>query len=128
MASQLAKVSVSASFSALFSAVLSLANRANQGASLSNGKEQTKSNRADLDKQLSLFLSRYASGDIEAHQIDELCQLHLNVLGGTELLRLDQDLALGFDPPWWHERELHSDFWRATKTSVRNWLREPDFT
>ncbi len=39
-------------------------------------------------------------------------------------MRLDQDLAFGWDPPWWDEYELHGDLWSLTRVALRNWLKE----
>jgi hypothetical protein len=49
--------------------------------------------------------------------------LRSGILHGSELMQLDQDLAFGWDPPWWKERELHDELWTITRLAVRNWLK-----
>jgi hypothetical protein len=51
--------------------------------------------------------------------------LRSGILHGSELMALDQDLAFGWDPPWWNERELHSELWSVTRVALRNWLKNP---
>ncbi len=54
--------------------------------------------------------------------------LRSGILHGSELMQLDQDLAFGWDPPWWNERELHEDLWGLTQVAPRNWLKEASAT
>jgi len=47
------------------------------------------------------------------------------ILHGSELMTIDQDVAFGWDPPWWNEHEMHEELWTVTRTAARNWLRNP---
>jgi hypothetical protein len=47
------------------------------------------------------------------------------ILHGSKLMQLDQGRALGSDPPWWNERELHEELWNLLRIAARNWLRNP---
>jgi hypothetical protein len=49
--------------------------------------------------------------------------LRSRIIHGSELMQLDQDLAFGWDPPWWNERELNEELWKLTQTAARNWLK-----
>jgi len=109
MASRQWNMSMSASFSALVSAVESLINARGPG---STGRFRT-------------FLERYAPGaSLEARR-NEMYDLRSGILHGSELMTLDQDLSFGWDPPWWNERELHEELWRMARQVLRNWLNNP---
>jgi hypothetical protein len=51
--------------------------------------------------------------------------LRSGILHGSGLMQLDQDLAFGWDPAWWNERELHDELWGLTRVAVRSWLKNP---
>jgi hypothetical protein len=51
--------------------------------------------------------------------------LQSDILHGSDLMKLDQDLAFGWDPPWWDERELHEELWGLARVAMRNWLKNP---
>ena len=40
-------------------------------------------------------------------------------------MTIDEDVAIGWDPPWWNEQELHEELWTFPRVVVRNWLRNP---
>lgn len=100
-------VSMSASFTALVSAVESLINKRGSGST----------------ERFRDFLERYAPGaSLEVRR--EMYDLRSGILHGSELITMDEDCAFGWDPPWWNERELQEELWRLTSTAVRNWLRD----
>ncbi len=41
-------------------------------------------------------------------------------------MQLDQDIAFGWDPPEWNERELYNELWSLTRIALRNWLKNPE--
>ena len=102
-------ISVSASFAALVSAVESLINTRGPGAT---GRFRD-------------FLERYAPGASLTARRNLMYDLRSGILHGSELMTIDQDIAFGWDPPWWNERELHGELWSMTRVAVRNWLRSP---
>jgi hypothetical protein len=109
MASRQWNISMSASFAALVSTVESLINTRGPG---STGQFQD-------------FFERYAPGSSLAARRSQMYDLRSGILHGSELMTIDEDIAFGWDPPWWNERELHEDLWKLTRIAVRNWLRDP---
>ena len=112
MASRQWNISVSASFAALVSAIESLINK--------RGKGSTARFRA--------FFEKYAPGAALNDRRNEMYDLRSGILHGSELMQLDQDLAFGWDPPWWNERELLEELWGITRVAMRNWLKDPPTT
>ena len=99
-------ISASASFASLVSAVESLTDR---------GRGATKGCRA--------FLNKYAPGESLRSHRNKMYKLRSDILHGSDLMQLDQDLAFGWDPPWLNQRELHKELWSLTRTALRNWLK-----
>ena len=60
-----------------------------------------------------------------AERRGEMYKLRSDILHGSELMQFDQDLAFGWDPPGWNERELYEDLWGLTRVALRNWLKDP---
>jgi hypothetical protein len=109
MASRQWHVSVSASFAALVSVIESLINTSGLGSA----------------KRFRSFLQTHAPGATHAARRNQMYDLRSGILHGSRLMRIDTDIALGWDPPWWDERELHEEMWTVTRVAVRNWLRNP---
>jgi len=51
--------------------------------------------------------------------------LRSKILHGSDLMQLDQGRAIGWDPPWWNEREMNWELWGLMRTAARNWLNDP---
>jgi hypothetical protein len=109
IASRQWSLSMSASFAALVSAVESLINR--------DGPGSTQRFRG--------FFETYAPGATVINRRNQMYRLRSNILHGSELMTMDQDVAFGWDLPWWNARELHEELWTVTRTVARNWLRNP---
>jgi hypothetical protein len=109
MASRHWTISMSASFAALVPTVESLINARGPG---STGRFRD-------------FFERYAPGASFAARRGQMYDLRSGILHGSELMTIDEDIAFGWDPPWWNERELHEELWKLTRIAVRNWLRDP---
>ena len=43
-------------------------------------------------------------------------------------MELDIGRVMGWDPPWWHERELHHELWSVTRIALRSWLKASAMT
>lgn len=124
MASRQWNISMSLSFTALVSAIEALT-------------EQGVAHRLhcpDCDKLIThespgaterfrAFLERYSAGTLDQTRRSQIYSLRSGILHGSNLMSLDFDLAHGWDPPWWNERELHADLWRVAEAALRNWLR-----
>jgi hypothetical protein len=101
--------SMSASFAALVSAVESLINQDGPGST----------------QRFRDFFETYAPGATLVTRRSRMYRLRSNILHGSELMAMDQDVAFGWDPPWLNERELHEELWTVTQTAARNWLLNP---
>ena len=76
-------------------------------------------------KNFKDFFETYAPGESWRKDRDDLYKLRSGILHGGQLMLVDQDLAFGWDPPWWKERELLSRLWPLTRLGIRNWLKNP---
>jgi hypothetical protein len=129
MASRQWNISVSAAFAALISAIESLTER---GVSHSFecpicGKP-TQHEVPGTTRRFKDFVDIYAPGATLEKRRDKMYSLRSGILHGSDLMQLDQDLAFGWDPPWWNERELHAELWSLTRIALRNWLKNPPTT
>jgi hypothetical protein len=51
--------------------------------------------------------------------------LRSDILHGSGLMEMDQDMPFGWSPPEQNERDLMRELWGLTKLSMRNWLKNP---
>ena len=126
MASRQWNISVSASFAALVSTIESLTERGKThhfDCPVCNVPYQHEVPGAT--ERFRAFFETYAFGGALRNRRSEMYKLRSGILHGSTLLQLDQDLAFGWDPPWWNERELHEELWVLTRVALRNWLRNP---
>ena len=127
MASRQWEVSMSLSFTALVSAVEALTDRGVQHKIHCPDCDKTVSHESPgATERFRAFLAHYAEGTLDKGRQSEIYALRSGILHGSSLITLDFDLAHGWDPPWWNERQLHSDLWRVTSAALRNWLRNLD--
>ncbi len=129
MASRQWNISVSASFAALVSAIESLTERGaiHQFKCPTCGKP-TQHEVPGATRRFKDFFDTYASGAAMAKRRADMYSLRSGILHGSKLMQLDQDLAFGWDPPWWNEHELHAELWGLTRFGLRNWLKNPPAT
>ena len=126
MASRQWTISVSASFASLVSTVESLTDRGivHRGyCKECNGHCQHEVPGAT--ERFRAFFEKYAPGASLRSRRSEMYSLRSGILHGSELMQLDQDIAFGWDPPWWNERELLEELWGLTRMALRNWLKNP---
>jgi hypothetical protein len=109
MASRQWNISMSASFTALVSAVESLFSTRGRGTTA----------------RFRHFVEQFAPGASLALRRKQMYELRSDILHGSGLMTIDQDTAFGWDPPNWHERELHEELWHLTRLIMRNWLKDP---
>jgi hypothetical protein len=129
MASRQWNTSVSASFASLVSAIESLTERGNRHRfQCSTCGESSQHEVPGATQRFRDFLGAYAPGATLAGRRNEMYRLRSDILHGSKLMRLDQDLALGLDPLEWGEGELHDELWGLTQIAVRNWLKNPPRT
>jgi len=129
MASRQWNISVSASFAALVSAIESLTERGDTHKSeCPICGNPTQHEVPGATRRFKDFFDIYAPGATLAKRRDDMYSLRSGILHGSDLMQLDQDLAFGWDPPWWNERELHAELWGLTRIALRNWLKNPPAT
>jgi [ribosomal protein S5]-alanine N-acetyltransferase len=124
MASRQWNTSVSASFAALVSAVESLTELGKihyHDCPTCGGKCQHEVPGAT--ERFRAFFEQYASGAGLRARRSKMYKLRSDILHGSQLMQLDQDLTFGWDPPWWNERELHEELWSVVNVALRNWLK-----
>ena len=68
------------------------------------------------------FLESFAGGSELTARRSEMYSLRSGILHGGKLMQLDEDIAIGWDPPWWNEKELHDELWHLTRVALRAWL------
>jgi hypothetical protein len=126
MASRQWNISMSASFASLVSAIESLTRRGEvHWFKCPKCGVDTQHEVAGATRRFRDFFDTYAPGAALAKRRNEMYSLRSGILHGSQLMQLDQDLARGWDPPWWDERELHEELWGLTRIALRNWLRNP---
>ena len=129
MASRQWKISVSASFAALVSAIESLTERGDiHKFECPICGNPTQHEVPGATRRFKDFFDIYAPGATLAKRRDGMYSLRSGILHGSDLMQLDQDLAFGWDLPWWNERELHAELWGLTRIALRNWLKNPPAT
>ena len=127
MASRQWTISISSSFASLVSAVESLTDRGVvHRVYCEECKGDCQHEVPGATERFRTFFERYAPGGAVRSRRSKMYSLRSGILHGSELMQLDQDLAFGWDPPWWDERELHEDLWGLTRVALRNWLKDPN--
>lgn len=126
MASRQWTISVSSSFASLVSAVESLTDRGTiHRVYCEQCKGHCQHEVPGATERFRAFFEEYARGAALRSRRTEMYSLRSDILHGNKLMQLDQDLAFGWDPPWWNERKLNEELWGLTRVAVRNWLRNP---
>lgn len=126
MAARQWTISVSSSLASLVSAVESLTDRG------TTHRVYCKVCRSDCQheapgatERFRAFFEEFAPGASLRNRRSQMYSLRSGILHGSDLMQLDQDIAFGWDPPGWNERELHDELWGLTRLALRNWLKAP---
>jgi hypothetical protein len=126
MASRQWTISASSSFASLVSGVESLTDRGSiHRVYCEECKDHSQHEVPGATERFRAFFEKYAPGAALRSRRSEMYSLRSSILHGSELMQLDHGLVLGWDPPWWNERELHTELWGLTRVAVRNWLKDP---
>jgi len=117
-------ISVSASFTSLVSAVESLTERGTMHWVYCQecGKQQSHESPGATERFRSFF-ETYAPDAALRERRSQMYALRSGIVHGGDLMQIDQDLAFGWDPPGWNQRELNEELWSITQIAVRNWLK-----
>jgi hypothetical protein len=124
-ASRMWDVSISASFTALVSAIESLTLRGNvHDLTCPVCGRPTQHEFPGSTKLFKRFLETYAPGATLARDRSDTYDLRSEILHGEHLMELDREIPMmGWTPPGFKEREQYSGLWRVTRTALRNWLK-----
>ncbi len=126
IASRQGAISVSASFASLVSAVESLTDRGKpHRIYCQKCKKHVVHESPGALERFRTFFEKYAPGATHRKRRNKMYGLRSDISHGSELMQFDQDIAFGWDPPWWEERELHAELWGTARIAVRNWLKDP---
>jgi len=126
LASRQWTTSMSSSFASLVSAVESLTTRGTIHKVYC--KECGKYRDHDVPgptEQFRDFFETHAFALSLKKRRNDMYALRSGISHGATLMSFDEDLAFGWDPPGWNQRELHGDLWSLTRISMRNWLKNP---
>lgn len=124
MSSRQWTVSVSSAFASLVTAIESLTDRgATHWVFCKDCNDQAQHEVPGATERFRSFLEKFSPDTALKDRRSEMYRLRSGILHGSKLMQMDQDLAFGWDPPGWNERELHWDLVALTKTALRNWLK-----
>ncbi len=116
--------SMSASFASLVSAAEALTDKGSKHILYCDTcKKEYPHDAPGPTENFQNFFERYAPDPGLKQRRNEMYRMRSMILHGSELMQLDQDRAFGWDPPWWNERELHSELWSLIRIAARNWLK-----
>jgi hypothetical protein len=123
MASRQWTVSMSASFATLVSAVESLTDRGViHRPKCPECGELLAHEVPGATQRFKEFFESHAPGVLSHKEKVAMYGLRSGILHGSQLAQLDMDRALGWDPPWWNEREMNEALSKATRAALRHWL------
>jgi hypothetical protein len=126
MASRQWTISVSSSFASLVTAVESLTDRgATHRVYCEECKAYCQHEVPGATERFRAFFETFAPEASLRKRRSQMYELRSGILHGSRLMELDRDLAYGWDPPGWDERELHKELWSLTRLALRNWLKNP---
>lgn len=126
LASRQWTISVSASFASLVSAVEALTDRGTvHPAYCETCGDACQHEVPGATERFRSFFDKYAPDSSLSSRRSKMYSLRSSILHGSELMQLDQDIAFGWDPPHWNQRELHEELWGLTRIAMRNWLKNP---
>jgi hypothetical protein len=126
LASEQWTTSMSASFASLVSAVEALVVRGvTHTAHCRQCGTEHSHDSPSVGALFQGFFERYAPGKSFQDQRDEMYSLRSGILHGGKLIAFDEGLAMGWDPPWRRQNDLHGELWSLTRIALRNYLRDP---
>jgi hypothetical protein len=76
-------------------------------------------------EQFRSFFETYAPGVEQRKRRSQMYELRSDILHGSNLMLLDQDLHFGWDPPGSNELALAEELSSITRLALRNWLKNP---
>jgi len=126
MASRQWEDSMSASFASLVSSVEALTeDSAKHNVYCEKCKKDRSHDVPGATEKFRAFFERYAPSPGLSKRRNKMYEMRSSILHGSALMKLDQDRASGWDPPWWNEFKLHTELWSLVRIAARNWLKNP---
>jgi hypothetical protein len=126
MASHQWEHSMSASFASLVSAVEALTEEGSKHILYCDTcKKECVHDAPGATEKFRIFFEKYTPDPGLKKRRNEMYRMRSMILHGSELMQLDQNRAFDWDPPWWNERELHSELWSLMRIATRSWLKTP---
>lgn len=124
VASRVWNISISTYFVALFSAVEALTERGKPHEFMcpACGKPGLHEDPG-VTRRFKQFLTKYAPDPAIERQLSRMYELRSGILHGSDLMYVDEEFALGWDPPERNEEELQRALSSVVKLAMRNWLR-----
>ncbi|MCH8806276.1 MAG: hypothetical protein IH986_09335 [Planctomycetes bacterium] len=107
MASRQWTVSFSAAFASLVIAIEALGERASKPSA-----------------RFRDFIERYAPRASLEKRRNEMYAMRNDILHGSGLFEMDQDVDFGWAPPEQKEKDLMNELWGITRIAIRNWLKD----
>ena len=124
MYSRLWNRTASGSFAALVSAIEALTERGDiHYFDCPTCNSPTQHEIPGANRRFGEFLEDHAPGNVLKKRRNEMYSLRSGILHGSKLMQLDQDLAFGWDLPWWNEYQLHNELAGVASIAIRNWLK-----
>jgi len=124
LASRHWNTSASSSFAALVSAAEALTTRPNAhkvACPECNGDIQHEVPGAT--ERFRSFFETFAPGQSLRKRRTEMYTLRSGILHGSRLMEWDIGRAIGWDPPYANEDQLHRELWGLVQLAIRNWLK-----
>ena len=117
-------ISFSSSFASLVSAVEALTERGTIHMVFCEQCQLTKPHEVPgATERFRAFFETNAPGAALRKQRSQMYALRSDILHGSHVMLMDQDLDFGWDPPGWNERELYRELISITHLALRNWLK-----
>jgi hypothetical protein len=119
-------VAVSSSFASLVTAIEAMTDRGQQHRVYCQECDAQQSHEVPgAGERFRSFFEIYAPGAALRQNRSKMYALRSGILHGSSLMQMDQDMALGFNPPDFNEAELHRELSSITRLALRNWLKTP---
>jgi hypothetical protein len=126
MASRQWEDSISASYASLVSSAEAFAEKSSQHTVYCQQCEKDRSHDVPgAAEKFRAFFEKYTPEPGLKQRRSKMYGLRSMILHGSDLIQLDQGRGLGWDPPWWDEREMTWELWSLMRIAVRNWLKDP---
>ena len=117
-------LSASASFASLVSSIESLSVRGETHRTYCERcKAESQHDAPGATEQFRAFFDEHAPGAALRKRRSEMYRVRSDVLHGSDLMYLGQELGSITDPLYWNDWELYDDLSGLTRIALRSWLK-----